>query len=368
MNINLHDFFGSIWEMLFDLFVLEFEDLDAIWHCGLSCLCLVKEVDNLAIRESLFNILITEINYGISISKSFSTYTIAENNFFFTIEINSLNFSVWVLNFVFDRDIFVILIMIHNIHLNIILFPNRSQILGFFLSLLFGKGNLCSFDFWLVSVTFGRAFFSDLLFYLFKILSCWFESRQYIPLHSILANLPHILVTSGTCSSSNTSGTLLSWNSSGSVGVWICLRSNLIFNISEFFVCVVQILRTLTWILEILKWFDLFLDLFVNCLDFMLSWETVGVSLRSVFILHWFDTAADLSFVSATLIVFNDCAWCSGSTSCTFTSVMYILKGIKLISNIILILLCSITIQLVLSLVVRCVNFLHRAVLTLDFL
>jgi hypothetical protein len=88
-----------------------------------------------------------------------------------------LNFSIGILDLVFNGNVFVILIMIHNIHLKIILFPNWSQVLCFFFSFFFGKSNLCSFNLRLVSITFGRAFFSNLLFNLFEILSCWFESR-----------------------------------------------------------------------------------------------------------------------------------------------------------------------------------------------
>ena len=122
---NLHNFFGTVWEMLFNLFVLKFENLNAVWQCSLCCLGLVEEIDNFAIRESLFYIFIAEINYGVSICKSFTAYAIAENNFFFTIKVNSLDFPIGIFYFVFDSDIFVILIMIHNIHLKIILFPNR---------------------------------------------------------------------------------------------------------------------------------------------------------------------------------------------------------------------------------------------------
>ena len=80
--------------MLFDLFVLKFENLNAVWQCSLCCLGLVEEINNFSIRESLFDVFVTEINYGISISKSFSAYAIAENNFFFTVKINSLNFTI----------------------------------------------------------------------------------------------------------------------------------------------------------------------------------------------------------------------------------------------------------------------------------
>jgi hypothetical protein len=84
-KINLHNLFGTVWEMLLNLFVLKFEHLNAVWHCRLCCLGLVEEIDDFAIWESLFDILVAKINYGVPIAKSFTPNAVAENDFFFAI-------------------------------------------------------------------------------------------------------------------------------------------------------------------------------------------------------------------------------------------------------------------------------------------
>lgn len=71
--------------MLLYLFVLKFENLNAVWHCCLCCLGLVEEIHDFAIWESLFDIIVTKINYRISIGKSLTSNAVAENNFFFAI-------------------------------------------------------------------------------------------------------------------------------------------------------------------------------------------------------------------------------------------------------------------------------------------
>jgi hypothetical protein len=96
-------------------------------------------------------------------------------------------------------------------------------------------------------------------------------------------------------------------------------------------------------ILEILKGFDLLFNLFIYRLYFHFSRETLSVSFGFIVVLHFGYSASNLGFVSATLIVFNHCAWRPGSTSITL-ALMRIPKGIELISYVVLILLISETI------------------------
>ena len=77
--------------MLLNLLVLEFEDLYAVWE---SCLCrfsLCKEIADLATLKALLNIIVLEENYLVTIWPNLPLYTVGENDFFFTVVINSLD-------------------------------------------------------------------------------------------------------------------------------------------------------------------------------------------------------------------------------------------------------------------------------------
>jgi hypothetical protein len=123
----------------------------------------------------------------------------------------------------------------------------------------------------------------------------------------------------------------------------------------------------MAWILEILKRFNLLLNLFIDSLHFYFCRETLSVSFRFIVVLHFGYSASNLGFVSTTLIVFNYRAWRSGPASITL-ALMSIPEGIKLISYVILILLISETIQLILLLVVSSHVLLDRRISTFDFL
>ena len=68
--------------MLLDLLILKFENLDTVRHCGLRCLCFVKEIDNFAVRKGLFDVVVAKVNNCVPVSKSFSPNAIAENDLF----------------------------------------------------------------------------------------------------------------------------------------------------------------------------------------------------------------------------------------------------------------------------------------------
>ena len=66
-NIILHDLFSSIWEVLFYLVIGKFEDLKSIREGTLSSLGFCEVVHNLLVRVCLLNIVIVEIDNGVSI-------------------------------------------------------------------------------------------------------------------------------------------------------------------------------------------------------------------------------------------------------------------------------------------------------------
>jgi hypothetical protein len=88
--------------VLLNLHVLEFEDLEAIWECGLGCLGLCKIIDNLGVWESLFDIVIVEIYDGIPIRESLPSDAIAKYYFFFTAQVSSLHLTVIANDLILD--------------------------------------------------------------------------------------------------------------------------------------------------------------------------------------------------------------------------------------------------------------------------
>lgn len=53
-----------------------------------------KEVNHFTIRECLFDILVVEVNDGISVRERFTLHAIVENDFFLAVLINTLDFSI----------------------------------------------------------------------------------------------------------------------------------------------------------------------------------------------------------------------------------------------------------------------------------
>jgi len=53
--------------VLLDLVVAELEYLQFVWESRLSSLCLSKEVDNFAIREGLFDVLVVKVDDSVTI-------------------------------------------------------------------------------------------------------------------------------------------------------------------------------------------------------------------------------------------------------------------------------------------------------------
>ena len=95
---DLHYLFSSIGEVLFNLIVSKLKDLEPIWECGLGCLGFCKVINNFLVWISLFNVIVIKVNYGIAIRENFSFHAIVEDNFFLTIFIDSLDFSIMSYN------------------------------------------------------------------------------------------------------------------------------------------------------------------------------------------------------------------------------------------------------------------------------
>ena len=89
--------------MLLYLHVLEFEYLEAIWESGLSCLGLSEIIDNLGVWESLFDIVIVEVDNGIPIWESLPSDAVAKYYFFLATQISSLDLTVIANYLILDR-------------------------------------------------------------------------------------------------------------------------------------------------------------------------------------------------------------------------------------------------------------------------
>ena len=92
--IYLHDLLGLIREMLFDLVVAKFKDLKLVREGSLRCLRLSKEVDNFSVLERLLNVLVVEVNYGVTIGEGLTFDTVVENYFFLSILIDALDLAI----------------------------------------------------------------------------------------------------------------------------------------------------------------------------------------------------------------------------------------------------------------------------------
>ena len=80
--------------MLLDLVVAELEYLQFVWESRLGSLCLSKEVDNFAIREGLFDVLVVKIDDSVSIWEWFTLNAIVEDDLFLTVLVDPLYFAI----------------------------------------------------------------------------------------------------------------------------------------------------------------------------------------------------------------------------------------------------------------------------------
>lgn len=74
------DLLRAVREVLLYLVVLEFEHLEAIGERGLGGLGLREEVDDLAARERLLDILILEENNLVAVGPDFALYAVREDD------------------------------------------------------------------------------------------------------------------------------------------------------------------------------------------------------------------------------------------------------------------------------------------------
>ena len=80
--------------MFFDLIVSEFENLKSIWERGLRGPRLSKVVDDSLISIGLLNIVVIEVDNGVSVWEHLSFDSIVEYDFLLSIFVHSLDLSI----------------------------------------------------------------------------------------------------------------------------------------------------------------------------------------------------------------------------------------------------------------------------------
>jgi len=144
--------------MLLNLFVCKLEYLLAIGKCRLGGLCLTEIVDNMLIRESLLDVAVIKVHNRVTIWEGFSSYFVAENDLFLTIDVDSLNFSIIACDLILDCMVFISVTVILLWELKIVFCPVQ------YLFTSSGANDLCILFFSRVLERFNRWFISELLF------------------------------------------------------------------------------------------------------------------------------------------------------------------------------------------------------------
>ena len=125
MNFQiLHDLFSSIWEVLLNLIICKFEYLESIRECCLCSFSLGKVVDDLLVWVGLLDIIIIEVDNGVSVGEDFPFDAIIKNYLLLSVFINSLNLTIMTYNLLHNFHVLRILVMINlrEFHVKIFLF------------------------------------------------------------------------------------------------------------------------------------------------------------------------------------------------------------------------------------------------------
>ena len=80
--------------MFLNLIVTELEYLQFVRECTLCGLCFSKVVNNLAVRESLFDVLVVEVDDSVAIRERFSFNTVVEDDLFLSVLVDALDFAI----------------------------------------------------------------------------------------------------------------------------------------------------------------------------------------------------------------------------------------------------------------------------------
>lgn len=142
--------------MLFDLVVSKFENLKTIRERGLCCLCLSEVVYNSLISIGLLDVIVVEVDNGVSVREHLSLHSIVEDDLFLSVFVDSLNLPI-ISNYLLDhlhvggRLAVVVRRELHVVIFSIIFFLTRLRVLSWhldaadilLLSVVFFMSDLC---------------------------------------------------------------------------------------------------------------------------------------------------------------------------------------------------------------------------------
>ena len=117
----LHYLFRSIREMLLNLTIRKFEDLQSIRECCLGSLSFSKIINDLLVRICLLNIIIIKINNSIAIRECFPSNSIWKNYFLFAISKCPLYFAIISYDLILNIIIFSRLVMVLRWELHLVI-------------------------------------------------------------------------------------------------------------------------------------------------------------------------------------------------------------------------------------------------------
>lgn len=122
--VHLHDLFGSVAEVLFDLRVAELEDLQPIVVGGLRGLGLSKVVHYLQVRVRLLDVIIVKVHDGVSVWEGLSSDAVAEDDLFLSIHVRPLDLTVVAYKLLSHCIVVVVggaMILLQHFHLEVLL-------------------------------------------------------------------------------------------------------------------------------------------------------------------------------------------------------------------------------------------------------
>lgn len=92
--VLLHYLLGSIGEVLLDLIIGKFENLEAVGEGSLCCLSLGKVVDNLLVSVGLLDVVVIEVDDGVAIGEHLPLHSIVEDHFLLPVLVDTLDLPV----------------------------------------------------------------------------------------------------------------------------------------------------------------------------------------------------------------------------------------------------------------------------------
>lgn len=93
-RVDLHDLFGLVREVLLNLVVAEFEDLQLVWESRLSCLRLSEVVNDFSVSKRLLNVVVVKVHDRVAVGEGLPLDSVVENHFFLAVLVDPLDLAI----------------------------------------------------------------------------------------------------------------------------------------------------------------------------------------------------------------------------------------------------------------------------------